>query len=69
MTEQSRFPLNEPFRTLKDVAAELGIPTFKITRAAKRGLFPTYCILNQRKLARVSEVKAAIERSRSGCKS
>jgi len=56
----------EPFRTLIAVAEQLGVPVFKIRRAAKRGLFPTYSLLNGRKLARLSEVEAAIERSRSG---
>ncbi|HMA75215.1 MAG TPA: hypothetical protein VKP67_27565 [Xanthobacteraceae bacterium] len=56
----------EPFLTLIVVAAQLGLPVFKIRRAAKRGLFPTYSLLNGRKLARLSEVEAAINRSRSG---
>src|SRR5262249_29610794 len=56
----------EPFLTLTVVAEQLGIPVFKIRRAAKRGLFPTYFLLNGRKLARLSEVEAAIERSCSG---
>jgi hypothetical protein len=47
-------------------AERLGLPVFKIRRAAKLGLFPTYSILNGRKLVRLSEVVAAIERSRSG---
>lgn len=39
---------------------------FKLRRAAKRGLFPTYSILNGRKLVRLSEIVAAIERARTG---
>jgi hypothetical protein len=56
----------EQLLTLVAAAERLGLPTFKIRRAAKRGLFPTYSILNGRKLVRLSEVVAAIERSRSG---
>jgi hypothetical protein len=56
----------EPLLTLRSIAQELGLPIFKLTRAAKRGVFPTYRLLNKRKLARLSEVVAAIEASRSG---
>jgi hypothetical protein len=56
----------EPFLTLIVVANLLGLPVFKIRRAAKQGLFPTYSFLNGRKLARLSEVEAAIKRTRSG---
>ena len=59
----------EPLLTLKDVAKRLGLPAFKVTRAAKLGIFPTYTLLNNRKLARLSEVVAAIERSRTGGRS
>ncbi len=56
----------ERLLTLKEVAQTLGLPVFKVVRAAKRGVFPTYTFFNKRKLARLSEVVAAIERSRSG---
>ncbi len=59
-------PPPEPLLTLKDIATRLGLPTFKVTRAASLGVFPTYFMLNKRKLARLSEVVAAIERSRVG---
>jgi hypothetical protein len=59
-------PEPEAFLTLIAIANRLGLPVFKIRRAAKQGLFPTYSLLNGRKLARLSEVEAAIERSRSG---
>jgi hypothetical protein len=57
---------SERLLTYGAAAAKLGLPIFKIRRAAKRGLFPTYSILNGRKLVRLSEVIAAIERSRTG---
>ena len=56
----------EQLLTLQAAADKLGLPVFKIRRAAKRGLFPTYTLLNGRKLVRLSEVVAAIERSRQG---
>ena len=66
MTHLFDVPVPEPLLTLKEVAKRLGLPTFKVARAAKLGLFPTYTLLNKRKLARISEVVAAIERSRLG---
>lgn len=56
----------EPLLTLKAAAGKLNLPVFKVTRAARHGLFPTYTLLNSRKLVRLSEVIAAIERSRTG---
>lgn len=66
MVPITEIPKIEPLLTLKDIAARLGLPAFKVTRAAKLGLFPTYALFNQRKLARLSEVIAAIESSRTG---
>ena len=57
---------DEKFMTLQQVEGALGIAYFKLQRAAKRGLFPTYQIQNKRKLVRLSEVVAAIESSKSG---
>jgi hypothetical protein len=56
----------EHLLTYEAAAGKLGLPIFKIRRAAKLGLFPTYSLLNGRKLVRLSEVNAAIERSRTG---
>ena len=66
VNEISRLPSPEPFLTLKDVATRLGVPAFKITRAAKLGVFPTYTLFNNRKLARLSEVVEAIKRTSTG---
>jgi hypothetical protein len=54
------------YLTLKQAAFQLNLPYFKLQRAAKRGLFPTYKILNSRPLVRMAEIKAAIESSRRG---
>jgi hypothetical protein len=69
MNEQlsSEFGRNiEKLVTLKDTAIVLGVPTFKVARAAKAGAFPTYMLFNKRKLVRLSEVIAAIEASKTG---
>jgi hypothetical protein len=68
MSEPSPVSVTEPEQLLTLIAAaeRLGLPAFKIRRAARRGLFPTYSILNGKKLVRISEIVAAIERSRSG---
>ena len=58
--------VTEELRTLKDIAAILGVPVFKVTRAAKAGHFPTYTLFNSRKLARLSEVVAVVDASRNG---
>ena len=57
---------NESFYTLKEAAAKLSLPYHKVQRAAKRGLFPTYRLLDRRPLIRLSEVIAAIEASKTG---
>jgi len=44
--------------TLKAAAELLGIPYFKVQRAAARRLIPTYTLLNSRKYVRPSEILA-----------
>jgi len=56
----------EKLMTFGAAADALGIPYFKIQRAAKAKLFPTYRLLNGRPLLRLSEVVAAIDASREG---
>jgi len=56
----------EPLLTYKAAASALGIPYFKIQRAAKAKLFPTYRLFNGRRLLRLSEVVAAINATRDG---
>lgn len=55
---------NREYLTLKDAARLLGLKYFKVQRAAKRGLFPTYRLLNTRPLVRLEEIVAAIESSK-----
>jgi hypothetical protein len=56
----------EKLITIKEAANALGLPAWKLGRAASQGLFPTYSLLNSRRLVRLSEVIAAIEASRQG---
>lgn len=56
----------EPLITLRRAAEVLGLPEFKIVRAARAGLIPTYRFFNSRRLVRLSEVIAVIENSRVG---
>ena len=52
--------------TLKEAANLLGLPYFKLQRAAREGHIPTYTLYNSRRLVRLSEVVAVIDASRSG---
>ena len=46
----------EPLLTLREAADRLGIPYFKIQRAARQGLIPTYSILNGRKYVKLGDI-------------
>ena len=46
----------EQLRTFKDAADSLGIPYFKIQRAARQGLIPTYSLLNSRKYVKLCDI-------------
>jgi hypothetical protein len=58
--------LPEKLVNIKIASDQTGIPYWKLQRAAKRGLFQTYRLLNSRALVRVSEIIKAMERSRHG---
>jgi hypothetical protein len=68
MTEskKSERSSTEKLLTFRDAATQLGVPYFKIQRAARSELFPTYRFFNSRPLVRLSEVLAAVEASRVG---
>ena len=59
-------PAAEPLLTIDRAATQLGLPTWKLRRAAKAGIFPTYKLANSRRLVRLSEVVAAINATREG---
>jgi hypothetical protein len=46
----------DQLRTYRDAAALLCIPYFKIQRAARAGIIPTYSILNSRKYVKLRDI-------------
>lgn len=46
--------------TYKQAADALGLPYFKIQRAAARGELPTYSLLNGRKYVKLRDIEARI---------
>jgi hypothetical protein len=66
MSDNQHSAFIEPFVTLAQAAVQIGIPLFKLRRTARARLFPIYAFGNGRRLARMSEIIAAIERSRQG---
>lgn len=54
----------EPLLTIQAAAAALCLHTWKLRRAIKVGLIPSYRLLNSRRLVRLSEVVAVIDSSR-----
>jgi hypothetical protein len=57
---------SEPFFVMAEAAEILGVPYWKLQRAVKKGLVPSYRLLNSRPLVRLSEIVTAVERSRTG---
>jgi hypothetical protein len=53
----------EPLYTIKAAAAALNVHYWALLRAVKRGDVPSYTPFNSRRLVRLSEVVASIERS------
>jgi hypothetical protein len=64
--DKSTPPGVEKYITLHEAADIFGLPYFKILRAAKQKVIPTYTIFNSRRLVRASEVEAIIVASREG---
>jgi hypothetical protein len=52
--------------TIKAAAALRGLPYWKLQRAVKLGIVPSYRLLNSRRLIRIEELDAVIRRSREG---
>jgi predicted site-specific integrase-resolvase len=50
----------EKLLTLKQAQQELGIPYYKLLRAANAGLIPTYSLLNNKKYVRASDILKAM---------
>ncbi len=47
-------------RTYKEAASLLGVPYFKIQRAALQGLIPTYAIFNSRRYVTLRDIIACL---------
>jgi hypothetical protein len=60
------YPLIKDLLTMKEASDLSGIPYWKIQRAVRRGILPSYSFFNDRKLVRVSDIETLIERSREG---
>lgn len=56
----------EKLLTIAEAAKALGVHTWALRRAIKRGDVPSYSPLNSRKLVRLSDVLAVIEASKVG---
>jgi hypothetical protein len=56
----------EKLLTYRAAAEALGLPYFKIQRAARAGLLPTYRLLNGRKLLKLADVAAIVDGTREG---
>ncbi|WP_147818168.1 hypothetical protein [Methylobacterium sp. WL9] len=57
MTDKPAPEPPEPYLTFRQAASTLNVPYFKIQRAAKLGLIPTYKILNSRAYVKSSDIK------------
>jgi hypothetical protein len=56
----------EKLLTYRATADAIGLPYYKIQRAARAGLLPTYRLLNGRRLLKLSDVAAVIDSTREG---
>ncbi len=50
----------EKLYTIQEAASVLNIHAWKIRRAIKRGLIPSYALLNTRRLVRIRDIEAAL---------
>jgi hypothetical protein len=56
---------NPEFFTVSAAATRLGVPRWKLWRAIKKKIIPSYCFLNGRLLVRLREVIEAIEKGKA----
>jgi excisionase family DNA binding protein len=63
---ESSKPGPEPFLTIQEAASLLNLPVFKLRRAVKSGVVPSYTFANRRRLVRLPEIVAVIEQSNPG---
>jgi hypothetical protein len=60
VTQLASLPDHDKLRTFRAASEALNIPYFKIQRAARSGLIPTYSILNSRKYVKLSDILKAM---------
>jgi hypothetical protein len=58
--------LHEKLVTIKVAAADFGLPYWKLLRAVKSGLIPSYKPFNSRRLVLLSEIDSYIRSTRTG---
>jgi hypothetical protein len=51
----------EPFHTIKDAARILQIPYWKLQRAVKAELIPSYRLLNSKRYVKLCEIESVIQ--------
>lgn len=55
MTNEPNISVEKVY-TLRDAAEMLGVPYYKVQRAARTGLIPTYRLLNSRPYVKISDI-------------
>jgi hypothetical protein len=56
----------ETYLSIPQASERLGVPQYALRAAAKNGLFPLYRPFSNRWAVKISEVEAAIARTRAG---
>lgn len=56
----------EKLLTIEQASFALGLPYWQLQRAVKRKLIPSYAPFNSRKLVLLSELRAFVQRTRTG---
>lgn len=62
-TQRDLLTDHNKLRTFRAASEALNIPYFKIQRAARTGLIPTYSILNSRKYVKIGDILKAMSPS------
>lgn len=63
VTQLDLLASHDKLRTFRAASEALNIPYFKVQRAARSGLIPTYSILNSRKYVKLSDILKAMSPS------
>lgn len=58
MTIKTDHPIDDldKLRTFRDAASKLSVPYFKVQRAARAGVIPTYSLFNSRKYVKLRDI-------------